>query len=82
MKKNHRTTFEFIAISDSRKIENAYWWCRNNLPLTDGVGIRYEGNELFIITSSQKIIDKINKHFGSKFCFRDADNWGTTAWYI
>ncbi len=82
MSRNTRTTFELITLTGSKKIEEAHKWCLNNLPLTDRAGIKYEVNELFIITSSQKIIDKINKHFGSQFCFRDADNWGTTVWYI
>ena len=82
MSRNPRTTFELISLTNSKKIEEAHQWCLNNLPLTDGAGIRYEGSVLFIITSSQNIIDKINNHFGSQFCFRNTDNWGTTAWYI
>lgn len=82
MNRNPRTTFELKSLTDSKKIEEAHQWCLNNLPLVDGTGIRYEGNELFIITSSQKIIDKINKHFGSQFCFRSPKGWGIKTYYI
>lgn len=82
MSRNPRTTFELISLTGSKKIEEAHQWCLNNLPLTDGAGIRYEGSVLFIITSSQKIIDKINNHFGSQFCFRSPKCWGITTYYI
>ena len=66
---NHRTQFELKTISRKDLIKEAYEWCKHNLPLKDGRGIIYQVDELFIITSSQSVIDKVNNHFGSNFGF-------------
>lgn len=77
-KRNPRTQFEMhIAFSDSSqksKIKEAYEWCIDNLPLKDEHGIIYQVDELYIITASQPILDKINARFGTKFAFNDWDN--------
>lgn len=68
--KNPRTQFELCPIDYNHSIiKEAYDWCLKNLPLKDGSGIRYEANELYIVTSSQKILDKVNARFGSNFSF-------------
>lgn len=66
---NHRTQFELKTIIRKDLIKEAYEWCKHNLPLKDERGIIYQVDELFIITSSQSVIDKVNNHFGSKFGF-------------
>lgn len=66
---NHRTQFELKTISRKDLIKEAYEWCKHNLPLKDERGIIYKVDELFIITSSQSVIDKVNNHFGSNFGF-------------
>lgn len=66
---NHRTQFELKTISCKDLIKEAYEWCKHNLPLKDERGIIYQVDELFIITSSQSVIDKVNNHFGSNFGF-------------
>lgn len=66
---NHRTQFELKSISRKDLIKEAYEWCKHNLPLKDERGIIYQVDELFIITSSQSVIDKVNNHFGSNFGF-------------
>lgn len=66
---NPRTHFELKTISRKDLIKEAYEWCKQNLPLKDERGIIYQVDELFIITSSQSIIDKVNKRFGSNFGF-------------
>ena len=71
--KNPRTQFELHTLDyDKSVIREAYDWCLKNLPLKDGSGIRYEANELDIVTSSQKILDKVNARFGSNFSFNHA----------
>ena len=66
---NPKTQFELKTISREDLIKEAYEWCKQNLPLKDERGIIYQVDELFIITSSQSVIDKVNKHFGSNFGF-------------
>lgn len=66
---NPRTQFELKTISRKDLIKEAYEWCKQNLPLKDEIGIIYQVDELFIITSSQLVIDKVNNHFGSNFGF-------------
>ena len=66
---NHRIQFELKTISRKDLIKEAYEWCKHNLPLKDERGIIYQVDELFIITSSQSVIDKVNNHFGSNFGF-------------
>ena len=66
---NHRTTFELKTISRKDLIKEAYEWCKKNLPLKDEHGVIFQVDELFIITSSQSVINKVNNHFGSNFGF-------------
>lgn len=68
-RKNPRTQFELKTINRKDLIKKAYEWCKQHLPLKDEYGIVYLVDELFIITSSQSIIDKVNKHFHSNFRF-------------
>lgn len=68
-----KTQFELKTISRRDLIKDAYEWCKHNLPLKDERGIINQVTELYIITSSQSIIDKVNKHFGSKFGFGVGD---------
>lgn len=68
--KNPRTQFELHTLVYNHSIiREAYDWCLKNLPLKDGSGIRYQVTELDIVTSSQKILDKVNARFGSNFSF-------------
>lgn len=68
--KNPRTQFELHTFDyDKSVIREAYDWCLKNLPLKAESGIRYEVDELYIVTSSQKILDKVNARFGSNFSF-------------
>lgn len=68
--KNPRTQFELHTLDYNNSIiKEAYEWCLKNLPLKDESGIKYMVNELFIVTSSQKVLDKVNEHFGSGFSF-------------
>ena len=66
---NSKTQFELKTISRNELIKEAYEWCKQNLPLKDERGIIYQVDELFIITSSQSVINKVNNHFGSNFGF-------------
>ena len=66
---NPKTQFEVKTIFRKDLIKEGYEWCKQNLPLKDESGIIYQVDELFIITSSQSVIDKVNNHFGSNFGF-------------
>lgn len=66
--KKTRTQFEIKTISNT-DLKPLYNWCIDNLPLKADRGIIYCVNEIFIITSSQKVIDKVNEHIGSNFSF-------------
>ena len=68
-RKNPMTQFELKSIGSDELIKEAYEWCKVNLPLKDNRSLHYWVDELYIITSSQRILDKINKHFGSNFSF-------------
>lgn len=68
--KNPKTQFELHTFDyDKSVIREAYEWCLANLPLKDERGIMYRVDQLYIITASQKILDKVNAHFGSNFSF-------------
>ncbi len=73
-RQNPRTQFELKTINRKGLIKEAYEWSKQHLPLKDERGIIYQVDELFIITSSQPIIDKVNKHFRSNFRFGPRDN--------
>ena len=66
---NPRTHFELKTIFRKDLIQEAYEWCKQNLPLKDEKGISFQVDELYITTSSQSVIDKVNNHFGSNFGF-------------
>lgn len=80
-KKSHRTQFELKGFfrNSSEEMEKAYEWCLKNLPLKEEHSIIWQVNEVFIITSSQAVIDKVNKHFGSEFSF---GIHGERIWYL
>ena len=68
--KNPKTMFELHTMDYNHSIiKEAYDWCLKNLPLKDEGGIRYRVDQLYIVTSSQKILDKVNARFGSNFSF-------------
>jgi len=69
--KNDLTQFE-IRSANEKNIRTEYDWCLANLPLKEEQGLEYHVTEIFIITRSQRIIDKVNRHFGSSFGFK---NW-------
>ena len=69
--KNDVVQFELKSVY-GRSLKSEYDWCLKNLPLKDDYGLVYQVNEIFIITRSQRIIDKVNRHFGSSFSFK---NW-------
>jgi len=77
--KNPRTQFEIRSIFE-RNLFNEYQWCVNNLPLKEDRGLIYQVSEFYIITSSQAIIDKVNKHFGSDFNFKNS--WESRTFYL
>ena len=66
---NPKTQFELKTISRKDLIKEAYEWCKHNLLLKDERGIIFQVDELYIITSSQSVINKVNNHFGSNFGF-------------
>lgn len=68
-RKNDRVQFELISLN-KRLLDDEYQWCLDNLPLKDERGLSYQATEIYITTSSQRIIDKVNKHFGSTFSFK------------
>ena len=68
--KNPLTQFELHTFDyNPQVISDAYDWCLANLRLKDEHGLMYRVNELFIVTRSQQIIDKVNRHFGTMFSF-------------
>ena len=73
--KNPKCQFELRVVDNRRKLLDAYEWCLNNLPLTDERSIIYQVTEIFIITGSQRVINKINAEFGSNFSFYPFRNY-------
>ena len=69
--RNCLTQFELRAKYGTRELEEEYQWCVENLPLRAGRAIVYQVDEIYIITSSQKVIDKVNEHFGTTFSFEN-----------
>lgn len=70
--KNDRTQFEIKSMLGQKEIIwKIYQWCLANLKLKEDKGLVYWVTEMFIITSSQKNIDKINKYLGSNFTFEN-----------
>lgn len=77
--KNPRTQFEIKSLY-GRRLSDEYQWCVNNLPLKEDRGLSYWVTEIYIITSSQAIIDKLNKHFGSSFDFKNS--WNSRTFFL
>lgn len=81
--KNPRCQFELKVIFNKQIMLDAYGWCVENLPLKPERGIIFQVDEIYIITRSQRIIDKVNKEFGSDFSFNPfvnqyfIDKWKT-----
>ena len=69
--KNDVVQFEVRSVY-GKNIKAEYDWCVSNLPLKEERGLVYQVTEFYIITRSQRIIDKVNQHFGSSFGFK---NW-------
>lgn len=75
-----KVQFEFKTVFSKHFIKEAYEWCVANLPLKEDRGLVYQVDEMYIITSSQKVIDKVNAHFGSKFSFENV--WENRIWFL
>jgi len=69
--KNDVVQFEVKSMF-GKTLKSEYDWCVANLPLKEERGLVYQVTEFYIITCSQRIIDKVNRHFGSSFSFK---NW-------
>ena len=69
--KNDLVQFEVKSVY-GKNLKSEYDWCVANLPLKEERGLVYQVTEFYIITRSQRIIDKVNRHFGSSFSFK---NW-------
>lgn len=69
--KNDVVRFEVRSVY-GKNIKAEYDWCVENLPLKEERWLVYQVTEFYIITRSQRIIDKVNQHFGSSFSFK---NW-------
>lgn len=68
--KNDVVQFEVRSMY-GKTLRSEYDWCVANLPLKEECGLVYQVTEFYIITRSQRIIDKVNRHFGSSFSFKD-----------
>ena len=78
--KRGKHQFELHSLPHIRRyLRDEYDWCLKNLPLKEDKGIVYNVTEVYIITSSQRILDKVNKHFGSNFSF---ENFSTNNIYF
>ena len=69
--KNDVVQFEVRSMY-GKNLKSEYDWCVANLPLKEERGLVYQVTEFYIITRSQRIIDKVNRYFGSSFSFK---NW-------
>ena len=77
--KNPKCQFEIHSLP-SRNIFNEYQWCVDNLNLKDGRGLIYQADVFYIITASEKVLQKVNEHFGSNFQFEKF--WEHRVYYI
>lgn len=75
---NPKTQFEIISFNRNDLID-IYKWCINNLRLKEDVGVIYQFSEVYVITRSQRTIDKLNKYLGSSFGFND---WSKIVFYV
>lgn len=69
--KNDVVQFEVMSVL-GKNLKSEYDWCVANLPLKEEHGLVFQVTEFYIITRSQRVIDKVNRHFGSSFSFK---NW-------
>lgn len=69
--KNDLVRFELKSLF-GKYLESEYNWCVANLPLKEGRGLMYWVTEIYIITRSQRVIDKVNRHFGSSFSVKNS----------
>ena len=67
--KNDPVQFELKSMK-GRVLHAEYDWCVKNLPLKEEHGLIYQVSEIYITTRSQRVIDKVNRHFGSSFGFK------------
>lgn len=65
--RNPLCQFELKVINGSAN--GVYQWCVEHLPLKPEKGIIYQVDEVYIITRSQRVIEKVNREFGSNFSF-------------
>lgn len=73
--KNPLVQFELKTLDTNPKvISDAFDWCMENTGLKSNSGLIYNVNELYIITRSQRILDKVNNHFHSGFSFALREN--------
>ena len=82
MSKNPKCQFVIKSLTNIKALNEAHTWCLENLPLKNEKGISLWPTELFIVTSSQMILNKLNKHFGSKFTFDGNSFWDNRIFYI
>ena len=75
--KNDVVQFEVRSVY-GKNLKSEYDWCVENLPLKEERGLVYQVTEFYIITRSRRIIDKVNRHFGSSFSFK---NWQDSRIY-
>ena len=70
-RRNALTQFELLAKDGTKDLDEEYQWCVKNLPLKANRSLIYQVSEIHIITSSQKVIDKVNERFGTAFSFEN-----------
>lgn len=69
--KNDVVRFEINSLF-GKSLESEFNWCVAKLPLKEGRGLWYWVTEIYIITRSQRVIDKVNRHFGSSFSVKNS----------
>lgn len=67
-KKNPRKQFEIHSLN-GHDLKPIFLWLLENLPIKEDIGLVYWVTEIYIITSSQRIIDKVNEGLGTCFSF-------------
>ena len=72
--------FELKAYEQEKLVREAYDWCKQNLQLKPERGLIFWPDEIHIITASQRILDKVNAHFGTTFNMEHA--WETRVQYL
>lgn len=72
--------FELKAYEQEKLVREAYDWCKQNLQMKPERGLIFWPDEIHIITASQRILDKVNAHFGTTFNMEHA--WETRVQYL